>query len=71
MKACAEGIQAVAEGRMNNKTILYPQLADLPLTPLEQLPELVNFSPEVKRQVESGRWTKEAEAEMLDALLKD
>lgn len=71
MKACAEGIQAVAEGKMNNKTILYPQLADLPLTPLERLPESVNFSAEVKRQVEAGLWTKQAESEMLDALLED
>jgi len=69
MKACAEGIKAVAEGRITNKTILYPQLADLPLTRIEDLPERVKFSPEVERDVREGRWSKRAEEEMLEALL--
>jgi threonine dehydrogenase-like Zn-dependent dehydrogenase len=69
MKACADGIRAVAEGRITNKTILYPQLPDLPLTRIEDLPGSVKFSPEVEREVRAGRWSKRAEDEMLEALL--
>ena len=69
MKACAEGVDAVAKGTITNKTILYPQLPDLPLTRIEDLPSLVEFSPEVKAEVESGVWSKQAEAEMISALL--
>jgi threonine dehydrogenase-like Zn-dependent dehydrogenase len=69
MRACAEGVKAVAEGRITNKTILYPQLPDLPLTRLEELPRLVPFSPEVEEEVKAGRWSHRAEREMLDALL--
>jgi threonine dehydrogenase-like Zn-dependent dehydrogenase len=69
MKACAEGVKAVAEGRITNKTILYPQLPELPLVPIEELPNLVRFSPEVEKEVRAGRWSKRAEREMLAALL--
>ncbi|MEM7234762.1 MAG: zinc-binding dehydrogenase, partial [Planctomycetota bacterium] len=70
MKACNEGVKAVAEGTITNKTILYPQLPDLPLTRIEDLPKIVNFSDAVRSDVENGIWTKEAEEEMLDALLE-
>lgn len=71
MKACAEGVKAVAEGTITNKTVLYPQLSDLPLTRVEELVEIVDFSPEVRAQVAAGRWSKDAEREMLEALLPD
>jgi threonine dehydrogenase-like Zn-dependent dehydrogenase len=69
MRACAEGVKAVADGLMTNKTILYPQLPDLPLTPIEKLPEVVRFSREVETEVRAGKWSKRAEAEMLEDLL--
>jgi len=69
MRACAEGVRAVAEGKITNKTILYPQLPDLPLTRIEDLPKTVTFSPEIGRDVAAGRWSKPAEEEMLEALL--
>jgi threonine dehydrogenase-like Zn-dependent dehydrogenase len=69
MKACAAGVKAVADGRITNKTILYPQLPDLPLTLIEDLPRIVPFSPEVASEVREGKWSKRAEEEMLDALL--
>jgi threonine dehydrogenase-like Zn-dependent dehydrogenase len=69
MKACAEGVKAVAEGKITNKTVLYPQLPDLPLTRIEDLPGVVKFSPEVDRDVRAGKWSKRAEDEMLNALL--
>jgi hypothetical protein len=70
MKACSEGVQAVAEGKITNKTILYPQLPDLPLTRIQDLPGIVKFSPEVEKEVSEGLWSQEAEKEMLDDLLK-
>lgn len=69
MKAGGEGVKAVADGRITNKTILYPQLPDLPLTRIEDLPKLVHFSPEVEAEVRAGRWSTRAEQEMLDELL--
>ena len=69
MRACAEGVRAVAEGTITNKTVLYPQLVDLPLTRVEDLPGLVPFSAPVAEDVRAGRWTQSAEAEMLEALL--
>jgi len=69
MRACADGVKAVAEGKITNKTILYPQLPDLPLTRIEDLPKTVKFSPQVEREVSAGRWSKPAEEEMLEALL--
>ncbi len=68
MKACAEGVAAVADGTITNKTVLYPQLPDLPLTRIEDLPDIVQFSPEVAGEVRRGVWTKDAEAEMIAAL---
>ena len=69
MKACAEGVKAVAEGLITNKTVLYPQLPDLPLTRIEDLPGMVKFSPQIEKEVREGRWSKRAEDEMLEALL--
>ena len=69
MKACNEGVKAVQDGTITNKTVLYPQLPDLPLTRIEDLPKLVDFSPEVKAELAAGRWSKQAEREMLVALL--
>jgi threonine dehydrogenase-like Zn-dependent dehydrogenase len=69
MKACADGVKAVANGTITNKTILYPQLPDLPLTRIEELPLKVKFSPEMEKEVRAGRWSKRAEEEMLAALL--
>ena len=69
MKACAEGVKAVADGTITNKTILYPQLTDLPLTRIQDLPSMISFSKEVEADVREGRWSAEAEAEMLESLL--
>lgn len=69
MKGCADGVRAVAEGKITNKTILYPQFPDLPLTPIEKLPDLIDFSPEVDVDVRAGNWTQQAESEMIEALL--
>jgi len=69
MRAANLGVKAVAENAITNKIVIYPQLADLPLTRIEELPKTVSFSPAVKAEVEKGRWSKRAEAELLEALL--
>jgi threonine dehydrogenase-like Zn-dependent dehydrogenase len=69
MRACAEGVKAVADGAITNKTILYPQLPDLPLTRVEELPALVKFSPGAEKELRAGRWSRQAESEMLERLL--
>lgn len=69
MKGAADGVRAVADGTITNKTVLYPQIPDLPLTPVEELPKHVKFSPDVAAQLELGVWSQRAEKEMLDALL--
>jgi len=69
MKHCADGVKAVADGKITNKTILYPQLPDLPLTRIEDLPAKVKFSPDVAAEVKAGRWSQRAEDELLTALL--
>jgi threonine dehydrogenase-like Zn-dependent dehydrogenase len=69
MNACASGVKAVADGTITNKTILYPQLPELPLTRIEDLAGKIPFSRDVAPEVAAGRWSHQAEAEMLEHLL--
>ncbi len=70
MQHAQQGLKAVAEGRITNKVVLYPQLPQLPLTLVEDLPGVVDFSPQVQESLKQGRWTREAEDELLEALLQ-
>ncbi len=63
MKAARDGIAAVKEGRFPGKTLIFPQIPDMPLIPL---PELKAHYPTVFEKLQDGQfWTKEAEAELL------
>lgn len=63
MRAAREGIAAVKEGRFPGKTLIFPLIPDLPLTPLS---ELKTIYPTVAEKLKDGRfWTKEAEEELL------
>jgi threonine dehydrogenase-like Zn-dependent dehydrogenase len=63
MRAAREGIAAVKEGRFPGKTLIFPLIPDLPLTPLT---ELKNIYPSVYVKLKDGQfWTKEAEEELL------
>ncbi len=63
MKAAREGIAAVKEGRFAGKTLIFPLIPDLPLTPLPQLKDLY---PTVYAKLKDGQfWTREAEEELL------
>jgi threonine dehydrogenase-like Zn-dependent dehydrogenase len=68
MRAAREGIAAVKEGRFPGKTLVFPLIPDLPLTPL---PELKNVYPSVYEKLKNGQfWTQEAEEELLRLTMK-
>lgn len=69
MKAAHEGIRALMEARFPGKTVIFPQIPDLPLMSLAELKERF---PTVYARLEGGRfWTKEAEEELLRLLLPE
>ncbi len=62
MAGAAEGIRAVENRTLAGKIIVYPQIKDLPLTPLADLDEKL---PDVAAKLSDGIWTKAAEDELL------
>lgn len=62
MAGAVEGIRAVENRLMAGKIVVYPDLVDLPLVPLENLPEQL---PAVAAKLKHGCWCKEAEQELL------
>ncbi len=63
MKAAQAGLEAVANGRFAGKVVIYPQIEDLALTPLEELHQVL---PHVAGKLdEQNAWTKEAELELI------
>ncbi|HZP81493.1 MAG TPA: zinc-binding dehydrogenase, partial [Chthonomonadaceae bacterium] len=63
MEAAAEGLKAVKEGWFPGKTLIFPHIHNLPLTPL---PELKEKFPTVYAKLKDGQfWTTEAEEELL------
>ena len=67
LAAAWNGIKAVKEQTFPGKIVIYPNIADLPLTPLAELEEKL---PTVYAKLKDGReWTNEAEAELLRLML--
>ncbi|MCX7048267.1 MAG: alcohol dehydrogenase catalytic domain-containing protein [Candidatus Sumerlaeota bacterium] len=62
MAGAIDGIAAVENRTLAGKIIVYPELHDLPLTPLAKLGEKF---PTVAAKLDEGRWTKAAEEELL------
>lgn len=63
MSAAAEGLKAVKEGWFPGKTLIFPHIHDLPLTPLS---ELKTHYPTVFNKLDEGKfWTQAAEEELL------
>ena len=63
MVAAHEGLEAVKSGAFAGKIVIYPQIPDLRLTPLEKLKDVL---PEVAAKLGPGdTWTREAEAELV------
>ncbi len=62
MKGAIEGLRGVDSQRFHGKVIVYPQLPDLDLIELDDLP---NVMPDVAKHLKNGVWTKEAELALL------
>lgn len=63
INAVGDGVRGVKEAKFPGKTVIFPQIADLPLT---ALPELKTVLPNVYEKLDGGRfWTREAEEELL------
>jgi len=62
MAGAIDGIRAVEDRSIAGKIICYPQLLELPLTPLTELGESL---PSVAEKLDNGAWTAAAEEELL------
>jgi L-sorbose 1-phosphate reductase len=63
MEAAKESLQALIDGKLPGKIVIFPALRDLPLTPLT---ELAASDPEVAAALDTdGSWTIEAEARLF------
>lgn len=67
INAVGDGAKAVKEARFPGKTVIFPQIENLPLTPLTDLKDVL---PSVYEKLDGGRfWTKAAEEELLEVSL--
>lgn len=67
MNAAWDGMEAVRDATFSGKIVIYPQIADLPLTKLEDLAEIL---PEVAAKLGPAMaWTSEAEQTLLEHFL--
>lgn len=67
LDAAWDGLKAVKEQTFPGKIVIYPNIKDLPLTPIGELKEKM---PTVFARLKDGReWTNEAEAEFLRLML--
>ncbi len=62
MAGAIDGLMAVEARTMDGKIVVYPQLANMPLTALE---DLADRYPTVAAKLDGGRWTRDAEDELL------
>jgi threonine dehydrogenase-like Zn-dependent dehydrogenase len=68
LEAARDGLQAVNEARFPGKVVIFPQLKNLPLTPLAELKERL---PTVYARLKEGReWTVAAERELFELMLE-
>lgn len=64
LEAARAGLEAVKEGRYPGKTVIYPQILELPLMGLDEVPEKI---PQLKDTLSpEGAWTNEAERTLLE-----
>ena len=69
MNAAWDGMEAVRDGTFSGKIVIYPQIADLPLTDLD---DLVDVLPDVAAKLGPGKqWTREAEQALLEHFVID
>ncbi len=64
LPSAREGLEAVKNAKYHGKTVIYPQVLDIPLMPLEEVPDRI---PELKDKLgPGGSWTNEAERALLE-----
>ncbi len=67
LSAAKDGLKAVKDATLAGKVVIYPNIKEMPLTPLQDLKEKL---PSVYALLnERGEWTNEAEAEFLRLML--
>src|SRR5512146_2986275 len=67
LSAAKDGLKAVKDATLAGKVVIYPNIKELPLTPLAELKDKL---PSVYALLnERGEWTNEAEAEFLRIML--
>jgi hypothetical protein len=62
MSGAIEGLEAVRDGKVAGKILVYPELGDFPLLSLEAL---IERYPSIAPLLDDGDWTKAAEDELL------
>ena len=69
LSAAKDGLQALIDATYPGKVVIFPNIRDLPLTPVS---ELGNLLPEVGAKLQDGRtWTKAAEREFLSQMAEE
>lgn len=67
LNVARDGLEAVRDARFPGKTVIYPQIPDLPLMRLDEVPKRV---PELSDKLgPQGAWTIEAEQALLERFL--
>lgn len=67
LSAARDGLEAVRDARFPGKTVIYPQILELPLMPLEDIPKSL---PEIADKLgPQCTWNKEAEKALLEKYL--
>ncbi len=67
LEAAYDGLKSVRDAEFPGKVVIFPQIKELPLTPLPQLQEKL---PSVYAKLKDGReWTVESEREFLEIML--
>lgn len=67
LRSAHEGLLGLRDARFAGKTVIYPQIPDLPLMALEDIPK--NLPALADKLGEGGAWTIEAEAALLESSL--
>ncbi len=62
LEAFRDGLEAVRDSKFPGKTVIFPHVHGLPLTPLS---DLATIRPDIAAHLHNGQWTREAEAALL------
>jgi len=69
LSAAKDGMQALIDATYPGKVVIFPNIRELPLTPVSELGKIL---PEVAKKLQDGRtWTKQAEKALLDEMAQE